>query len=671
MKFKDSFRLSPAAKYYDVHGKYTMYSYGTKGYFEFWDEEKRRSLEGFTTEEGDITITGYHYFYLNYCRMQVAVDHVASDGSIISSREEQFPRFYDSDYKYFNFVDRARKEHAHLPVLKARRKGYTYKAASMMNRNYFLIRHSKNFVFAGVKEYLTGADAILTKAWEMLNFIDGNTGWAQPRLRDRPMEKTSGYKKKIQGKWVEMGMLSSISGISLKDDPDKVRGKAGELVFFEEAGAFPELQEAWNIALPAMRQGSKTLGTMIAFGTGGSKGDSFESLEEIFYHPEAYECLPIENIWAENAPGTFCGWFVPIYDILEGFIDIDGNSLHEEAKAFENVQRAKRRGGNDPKAYDKYLAEHPFSPEEATLQSEANMFNQALLKEQYDRVKANDLQTLGIPGELVQTEKELKFEPNWALKPVYQYPHRKADDVTGCVVVYEVPFKQAGKIPDNLYFLCHDPYAQDKGGTSLGASYVIKRANRVSQPDDMIVASYVGRPSTQDQYNTTLFRLSQYYNCKIGFENDRGDVVGFAKRFRLLHRLQPEFEMLDNKDLQSSTVKRGFGMHMTEARKRQGELYLRDWTESKRGRTSEDIFTLNLHTIKDPALLMELRKFNHKKGNYDRVMALIVGMYMMQELYNATVTEKKRTSEVDWFDKQYSGQFTLPEDDYTGEISQI
>ncbi len=67
-------------------------------------------------------------------------------------------------------------------------------------------------------------------------------------------------------------MQASIAGVSLKDDPDKVRGKAGELIFFEEAGAFPGLLEAWGMAMPTMRQGNKTLGTMIAFGTGGTEG---------------------------------------------------------------------------------------------------------------------------------------------------------------------------------------------------------------------------------------------------------------------------------------------------------------------------------------------------------------------------------------------------------------
>ena len=87
--------------------------------------------------------------------------------------------------------------------------------------------------------------------------------------------------------------------------------------------------------MPTMKQGSKTLGTMIAFGTGGEEGHGFESLEELFYHPEAYNCLAFDNEWDAGAMGTQCGYFVPIYQNLDGFMDEDGNSLINEAKEFE------------------------------------------------------------------------------------------------------------------------------------------------------------------------------------------------------------------------------------------------------------------------------------------------------------------------------------------------
>ena len=151
-KFKDIYRLTPAANIFKEKGFYTVFIEGTKDYYDFWDRERTRCLYGFTTEgDAPITITGYHYFYLNYCPIDRAVDEVLPDGTVQAKRERTFPAFYDGDYKYFHEIDKSRKQDKHMIVLKARRKGYSYKAGSMLARNYFFIKNSKNFVFAAQK----------------------------------------------------------------------------------------------------------------------------------------------------------------------------------------------------------------------------------------------------------------------------------------------------------------------------------------------------------------------------------------------------------------------------------------------------------------------------------------------------------------------------------------
>ena len=651
--FIDTHLFSPAAQQYLKKGLYTDALPDTKDYFEFWDKERNRCLYGF--EVNGIRITGYHYFYLNYCPIDRAVDEVLPDGTVQARRERTFPAFYDGDYDYFHAVDNCRKDNKHMSVLKARRKGFSYKAGSMLARNYFHLRNSKNFVFAEQKEYLIG-DGLLSKTWDFISFVDDNTAWTQPRLIDKEMHKQSGYKKRVNGTDVSLGMKSQIIGVSLKDNPHKVRGKAGELIFFEEAGSFSGLLTAWEIAMPTMKQGSKTLGTMIAFGTGGEEGEGFGSLEELFYHPEAYNCLSFDNEWDAGAFGTKCGYFVPIYQNLDGFMDEDGNSLIEEAKAFEEEARENKKKANDPKSFDQYIAEHPFTPQEATLQTTINIFDVSSLKEQYNRVKAHNLEKNGTPGILLHKEDGIKFRPDQTIKPITKFPHRKDDNLTGGVVLYEEPYRtKEGVVPHNLYVICHDPYAQGKSTSnqSLGAAYVIKRPNNLSKPDDIIVASYVGRPDTQDEYNRILFMLADFYNAKIGFENDRGELIAYAKRYRKLHKLQEEFEMLDKRELQSRNVRRQYGMHMTEQRKRQGELYIRDWLISPRGQDEDGNVSLNLHHIYDTALLQELIKFNHR-GNFDRVMAFMIGMYHTRELYNKEVLETiNDRSQDDWFDKNY------------------
>tara|TARA_R110000737_G_scaffold252551_1_gene261949 strand:- start:3181 stop:5151 length:1971 start_codon:yes stop_codon:yes gene_type:complete len=654
-KFTNTDRVRPSAVSFLTNGYFTNALPGTKEYYEFWDEEKNRCLYGYTID--DIHVTGFHYFYLNYCPIDRAVDEVLPDGTTQAKRERTFPRFYDGDWEYFHEIDKARGTNKHMIVLKARRKGYSYKAGSMLARNYFFVKNSKNFVFAASKEFLIG-DGLLSKAWDFLSFIDDHTAWSQPRLKDREMHKMSGYKKKVNGLEIEMGMKSQIMGVSLKDNPDKVRGKAGELVFFEEAGSFPGLLKAWEVTMPTMRQGAKTLGMMVAFGTGGTEGSDFEAMEEIFYNPAAYDCMDYDNIWDEGAIGTKCGYFIPIQKNLDGFIDDDGNSLEEKAVNYEGQMRDKKKGAADAKSLDQYIAEHPFSPQEATLRVTANLFDVASLQEQYNNIKARNLQAIGTIGKFYYgKDGDIKFTPDGDIKQIIKYPHRKDDDTTGGVVIYEAPYRNAqGQVPLNMYVICHDPYGQNQSAdsTSLGAAYVLKRPNNISQPDDIIVASYVGRPLTQDEYNKNLFMLADYYGCKIGFENDRGEVIAYAKRHRKLHRLQEEFEMLDKKDLRSKTVKRQYGMHMTEARKRQGEIYIRDWLNTNRSTDDKGNQTLNLHKIYDPALLLELIKFNHK-GNFDRVMAFMVGMYHTRELYNAEIKEVLEDNSANsWFDRNYN-----------------
>ncbi len=204
-KLKDTHLFAPAAAHYIEYGFYTDALPGTKQYYEYWDEEQHRCMHGY--EVNGVKISGFHYFYLNYCPIDRIIDEEQPDGEIISRRDRSFPAFYDGDFEYFNSVDKARRENKHLVVLKARRKGFSYKAAAMLCRNYFHIRNSKNFVFASDKQYLIG-DGMLSKAWDIVSFVDDNTAWTQPRLIDREMHKQSGYKKNVNGADVTLGFKS-------------------------------------------------------------------------------------------------------------------------------------------------------------------------------------------------------------------------------------------------------------------------------------------------------------------------------------------------------------------------------------------------------------------------------------------------------------------------------
>lgn len=266
----NSIKFSPAAEFFKKHKCYTLAPRGTTDYNSYWDQETERCLYGYTAPDGD-SITGYHYFYLNYSPIMKLKEVSYTDryGNTRTRRERvlDFPRFWDYDYYYFNAIEQAEDEGKHMAVLKSRQRGYSFKGASMLVRNYELIPGSKNFAVASEQKFLIG-DGLLTKAWQIMDFIDKNTAWAKQRLVSTRMERVAGYKVTDEfGKQTEQGYLSSITGITLKNDPERIRGTRGKLVLWEEGGKFPSLLDAWRIEQPSVETDDGiAFGLMIAFG---------------------------------------------------------------------------------------------------------------------------------------------------------------------------------------------------------------------------------------------------------------------------------------------------------------------------------------------------------------------------------------------------------------------
>lgn len=268
-KIRNSNKFREPALQFIATGHYCQYPVGTTEYFQYWDTQMERSKNGYTADDGDY-ISGYNYFYLNFCPIQRIVykQVTGTDGTvkIKKTRELQFPDFYDYDYYFFTAVQQAEDEGKHLCALKSRRKGYSYKNAAMACRNYYLIPNSKTYIYASNKQYLT-EDGILTKAWDYIDFIDKHTAWGKKRSVNTQMRKRAGFFTKDEyGNEIEGGYKSEIIGVTLKDNPQNVRGKAGKLIIFEEAGSFSELGAAWEIARPSVEQDGVAFGLMIAFG---------------------------------------------------------------------------------------------------------------------------------------------------------------------------------------------------------------------------------------------------------------------------------------------------------------------------------------------------------------------------------------------------------------------
>ena len=653
----NSIKFSPAAEFFKKHKCYTLAPRGTTDYNTYWEQETDRCLNGYIAPDGDY-ITGYHYFYLNYSPIMKLeeVKYTDRNGNIRTRRERilDFPRFWDYDYYYYNAIEEAEDQGKHMSVIKSRQRGYSFKGASMLVRNYELIPGSKNFAVASEQKFLIG-DGLLTKAWQIMDFIDKNTAWAKQRLVSTRMERVSGYKVTDEfGKQTEQGYMSSISGITLKNDPERIRGTRGKLVLWEEGGKFPGLLDAWRIEQPSVEtDDGVAFGLMVAYGTGGTEGASFTGLKELFYKPEAYNVLAFPNIWDDNAEQTNCGFFVPSWSNLESFdkdgnyiyMDKDGNSLRE--KAIENLieQRNKiKDGGASQQSIDRFISERPIKPREAVLELGKNIFPRKLLMDQLTRIRTNtklrnmkhivDLNWDG-NGQIIATEKKSG--------DITEYPLKKGDKPHGSIVIWEYPIKDP---PFGLYIGGCDPYDHDDSFTnSLGSVFIFKRVKAGEAWNDVIVAEYSGRPDTAEEYYENVRKLLVFYNARLLFENERKGIYPYFTNKHCDYLLADQPDKIISEVFKDSKVQRRKGCHMTKQIRAYGEGLILEWLleEYEPGHP-------NVERVYSEPLIEELIE-NDGVKNVDRVIALCMVMIYREELYQVKVSKsQEQNKQVELFE---------------------
>lgn len=678
-KIVNSNKFRQAAIKFMETGQYCQYPESTSEYFKYWDEERRRCIEGYTADDGDF-ISGYNYFYLNYCPIQRITNKTftRADGTTYNKRinEVNFPDFWDYDYYYFSAVQEAEEQGKHLCVLKSRRRGYSFKGGSMACRNYYLIPNSKTFVYAANKQYLT-EDGILTKAWDYMDFIDKNTAWGKKRSVNTQMRKRAGfYIKDEYGNQIEMGYKSEITGVTLKDNPSSIRGKRANLIMFEEGGSMSELDAAWQIARPSVEVDGVAFAPMIIWGTGGDEDSKFATLKDMFYNPKGYNCLEFDNIWDEAATSTKCGFFVPQYtnmDIRDEhgtrlYMDNDGNTLYKPAIEYILAERQKViENATSNAAIDRYVAERPITPAEAMLEFNGNIFPKKELQEQLSLLRTNKkLQNHKQVGDLVQ---QPDGTIKWVIKKngdITHYPLKQGEDPTGSIVIWEHPNKDASP---GLYIAGIDSYDYDESGTtSLGSCFIYKRIQSIEQYSDIIVAEYTGRPKSAEEFYENVRKLLLYYNARAMYENqNKGIFVYFTnKHCDYLLADQPD---IINDIVSNSKVNRKKGCHMNKQIKQWGEGLIKDWLNDE-----NSVGKKNLYNIMSEPLLEELIAYNDN-GNFDRCLTkgtLITtnkGDIPIEEIgiNDLVLTDKGNFKPVTWTDKhthcgnivtlQYSGDY--------------
>ena len=673
-KLHNTDKFRQAAIFFQQHGCYTLAPRGTTDYNKYWEQETDRCLNGYTAPDGE-GITGYNYFYLNYSPIMRLKEEEYTDreGNLRKRRQRilEFPSFWDYDYYYFCAIEQAELEGKHMAVLKCRQRGYSFKGGSMLVRNYMLIPGSKNFAIASEQKFLIG-DGLLTKAWQIMDFLDKHTAWAKQRLVSTRMERTSGYKITDEfGKQTEQGYLSSITGITLKNDPERVRGTRAKLVLWEEGGKFPSLLDAWRIEQPSVEtDDGKAFGLMIAFGTGGTEGASFEGLKELFYKPKSYNVLSFPNIWDEGRENTECAFFVPAYSNLESFdddgnqvyMDKDGNSYKE--KAIQNLidQRNKvKDGGASQQSIDRFISERPIKPAEAVLELGKNIFPRKLLMDQLTRIRTNKkLQSM---KHIVDLEWDGNGQVKATEKPsgdITNYPLKKGDKPHGSVVIWEYPVKDP---PLGLYIGGCDPYDHDDSFTnSLGSTFIFKRVRAGEAWTDVIVAEYSGRPDTAEEYYENVRKLLTFYNARLLFENERKGIYPYFTNKHCDYLLADQPDKIISEVFKDSKVQRRKGCHMTKQIRAYGEGLILEWLldEFEEGHP-------NVERVYSEPLIEELIE-NDGVRNVDRVIALCMVMIYREELYQVKVSSaKEQNKQVELFEMPLFSKQWFEEDSSTSE----
>lgn len=647
----DYFR--PMALYYKEHNCYTYLRPNpnpNSEYRKLFDEEKRRCREGYIRESDGEWVTGYLYWYLNYCPIMLTR---IEKGTNRASRVEDFPDMWEGIYWRFHYLDQARNEGKHAIELARRGCSKSFSLASIMAKNLILGENEKankrvmTVLTAYQKEYLGGKDGTLSKFEPMIDFVADNTEFPRLRLTSsmNDMTWTMGYKDEFGRK---KGSLNSVIGVSSKDDESKLRGKRG-YILFEEMGSFPNLISIYNTVRYGMEEGDYTFGLAYLVGTAAEDASDFSSAKELLYSADGYHIYDVENVYDKYGQGKKrFGYFFPSYVNRKGCMNKNGVS--DVVKALKQIlmnrYNAKYKSA-DPNTVIRVIAEMPITPAEAIIKVKSTSFpvqalTERLLQLDSDPKAYDDVYV----GSLVQDDKgNVVFRANND-SPIRTYP-LKDNTSKGAIEIFEMPQKNHnGKIYDNRYILGHDPVDNDQADSnSLSSTFVLDLFT------DRIVAEYTGRQSFADENYEIVRLLCLFYNGRCLYESNKKGIYSYFAKMSCLHLLADTPEYLRDKQLvkYSSFGSNAKGVNASAAINLYANERIKDWllkpipTIVQEGEEDKQVMIPNLYRLRNKALIQELIAFA-PEINVDRVRALGMVMLYREEkmiLYNGSISQDK------------------------------
>lgn len=671
-------RLSKAADTFDEYGTYCDYDPSTPAYESFWQRETSRRKKGVfikaklyykdipkffdantTDEEREsllqpLRITGAHYTYLNYGRIERTPNdkeraRLKREGAEHVETVMGFPRYWDGDYWNFKIDEFIANNKFHLTKAKARRKGFSYKRGSQAANTINLFPNVTVTLAADQLAYLTDKGATTFMAKKCLDHFEEHTFWRRGYISEAIDDILLGYRVSTKG-LKNFGWMSNLYSVACGKNESAAVGKKAIEIDFEEAGKFPNLQKALDVTLSNTESGAISVGTIRVYGTGGTKGANWAAFSKAFYNPKMNKMLCMENVWDINKRHEVCGFFFPQVWDCEPYVE-RGNSIIFTAYAWDKQDKENHFHNNDSETHIIYKAQRANTPAEAFINTTENMFASPelnlhvsdLINDNATRffqdgwIVVNDLGNSNRAEFIPKAEciKRDIFGKGRFHEFVNQVPHGSRDDTHGCVRMYYRPFLVGGEVPKDLYFVSVDAYKVDKAQKdvtdkhSLYSAQVWMRSNTITPyPNQkLLVCEYIGRLDTMEQNDIVTMGMCLMYNAECCPEAGTGETVSNFIKYKLRRYLMLDPTNANTRKL-TNPNNNDYGIVIGDGDKKYNGLrMLKEFIYEPLSYTADGKPIRRLKSISSVRLLLECQRFT-AEGNFDHISAAIVAMYV-------------------------------------------
>lgn len=667
-KFVNTELFNEAARTYQATGKYTQFKVDSIPHRQFRRRECDRRRNGFSAPcwqnpDGsieDVWITGGHYNFLNYTRMErtdessvIVTEHGATAKKIYS-----FPSFIDAQFWTWQIIEFCRRNGLHLIIDKTRRGGFSYIMAADSSNEVNLSKHKVVIHVAADNKYLIKQGGLSDFAVNNLKFFEEKTPFKRGIFSPTTDSFKLGYRMK-NGVEADDSWSSSLLSVSANNNPDCAIGKDAVTIKVEELSTMQNFDEFMNVTEPTMTVGTRTTGTLMAWGT--ATAANMQIFEQNFYNPRAFRFMAFENVWDNDARNEVCGFFKSYAWGLEGEIDgvkgfdKDGNSnlrIGLQLAARERIE--KKKTAKTFAEYLNYLGQRALFPAESFSSASENIFSSEALNKFEDKLRVDNSYKFYTDGELFEDgTKKIYFKSNARIRienpdmKTYDYiqgvPRRGNEDPHGCIRVWFAPEYEETYIGDRLirsilpgtYVAVYDPVGIDKDKKEItdrhshNSIFVIEMPRERNGFKPKLCAAYYGRTERLEEADEKFYRLCKWYNC-IGtglVEINRGETVSNFRKWKATKYLGYEpLYVWDSAVKEKVSTSYGYNIG-SGPKKLDGLRLLKEFLYEVIGKNEfgEDIYVFE--RFLDYQTILELKKFN-AEGNFDRISSLILlGIY--------------------------------------------